>query len=479
MDIPFGRNDSINGLPCSRTLKGAVNIMIIFIYNCVIMILVNMRFIKDEQYRNTTILKWFLYLFLVFIITFPIKARADYEFDFTSQGTVCDADYSWHTYSEFSFLHRLNGAGKGYLNCMGYIGSASVFNANNGYAYLKISLSDSATVTGFSFYVNNVSGTQNYISYPTDGSSSLDLSVSSTGWKIVSITPNTWGSLKANFGIWEGDYPDILMASTNTGYLAVSSLVVRSNDTSNISFFPSDATVNNSLLFLNYTIIGDYPNANIKVVYTYNYTNNNGSSYILTHEGTFDGVGSFSLQDYIINRNNFSGKSVRIDAYLYGNWDSFYNPFDLLSNDSVIFDQNSNYTVPVVPSPTPIPTPTYTPFPTPSPITLPNYTPPPISENNTINNSWSSGYFSYVDGQMSNWNYTISNISAFGTFPITTFRGYVDDVNTSLNSVNYSKSVFVLGLIVPVMVDSLHWKVKALVTFYLVCVLILIVLGRE
>lgn len=209
---------------------------------------------------------------------------------------------------------------------------------------------------------------------------------------------------------------------------------------------------------------------------------------------------SISQLDFEIQGNEFP-TPVIISSYNYGNFSNssgdqkwtnivFYETnscptFDMeidyfVVNDSLVrwdlYVNHYKYELVYVPTPTPItPTPT-----TPTPTPQPNVTSPSNYTNYTYNQTANQeAWTAYSNNTVSGWNNSIDMVFSTIDSPIKSMRTGIQSLNTSLSEVNSSLHMNLLVMFVPTIIGAIPAKLQAVFTFYLVCVVILIVLGRS
>jgi hypothetical protein len=134
----------------------------------------------------------------------------------------------------------------------------------------------------------------------------------------------------------------------------------------------------------------------------------------------------------------------------------------------------------IVSTPTPTPTPTPTSTPTPTPTPQPNVTSPSNYTTYMYNQTGNQeAWTDYSNNTVSGWNNSIDTVFSTIDSPIKSMRTGIQSLNTSLSEVNSSLHMNLLVMFVPTIIGAIPAKLQAIFTFYLVCVIILIVLGRS
>lgn len=172
-----------------------------------------------------------------------------------------------------------------------------------------------------------------------------------------------------------------------------------------------------------------------------------------------------------VNLNVFTINTSKDIIYLYGKIVSGYS-YDpvihevsgkVIAQDIIILNF-SNTTQPL---------PTLTPTaPTSDVYKLYNYT------NNYTGGVNTTGWGSYSYNVVSSFNATVSNIFNIIDYPFSGLRSGIQSVNSSLNNSTYNLSMSFLVVVVPPIISAIPNKIKALITLYLVFLIILIILGK-
>src|SRR4030065_1212889 len=131
-------------------------------------------------------------------------------------------------------------------------------------------------------------------------------------------------------------------------------------------------------------------------------------------------------------------------------------------------------------SPFPVPTSYPTPSPTPSPSPT---TPPAFNDTNgtgfTPDSSGSESFASYADGIITNISDGTQLMFSLISYPISVLNYSISSINSSLNHSSYAVSMSFLLEVIPAFDNALPNKFKAVITYGLVLMAILINLGRE
>lgn len=129
--------------------------------------------------------------------------------------------------------------------------------------------------------------------------------------------------------------------------------------------------------------------------------------------------------------------------------------------------------------PLPTLTPTPTPAPTTVPVALPTQTSNPNISGTTDEYSTTVGdnYTTWANGVVSSYNSSISSIFSIIDYPFAGMRTGIQSINSSLNNSTYNLSMSFLVVVVPPVINAIPTKIKALISLYLIFLVILIILG--
>lgn len=123
--------------------------------------------------------------------------------------------------------------------------------------------------------------------------------------------------------------------------------------------------------------------------------------------------------------------------------------------------------------------PVITPSPSPSPTAPPSYNNTDTNGSFIIDESGSIDFVSYSDGIVSSISDSTQLMFSMVSYPISVLNSSIYLINSSLNHSSYTVSMSFLMEIIPAFDQALPNKFKAVITFGLVLMAILIILGRE
>jgi len=293
---------------------------------------------------------------------------------------------------------------------------------------------------------------------------------------------------------------DMLINSENTIY-------VSSYDNNTIETFTA-VSVNTSLAFdktpyleydvsyINWDIsdyVGTHANEIFKLVlsetgtirgddYTYTYYLHDLPAYTTTS-------GQVSHQIYNLVNDSINGA---INAHIYYSYnDPVYHETTIgesyISTD--ILSDNYTYeppepeptpTEPEIPDPTPTPTdPDAPPVPTPAPTE--EEQPTGTYANQTINTTWTGEYYNLINGTVEGLFYPLHNFTNYTLTPIYMLNDTIGTFNTHLND-TFTESINstnIMGDTIYIISNIFPNKIKGLITYYLVWLLVLIIMKKS
>lgn len=109
--------------------------------------------------------------------------------------------------------------------------------------------------------------------------------------------------------------------------------------------------------------------------------------------------------------------------------------------------------------------------------------PNPISTSFINNTTWNytdtSNFSNYSASVVASFNSSIFYIFDVIDYPISGMGLGIQSINSSLNNTTYNLSMSFLVVTVPPIINAIPTKIKALITLYLILLIILIVVGRD
>lgn len=283
------------------------------------------------------------------------------------------------------------------------------------------------------------------------------------GWVGINISDCTTnyivGAISTSGGMWnfnsdDGANPLYVRYTGNnlTNYIVFDPDVNQTNTTSiSYNYFASSSVAH----FGSYVIL-----VKVRVYNSVSGSWESGYEYWVNQYAVEDTETSGSLSGWL-SSSFYVNKKLEITALLN---DSIGN----LVSDTIIYDPS--YNLPVVPEITNIPSPSWT------PVVIPDVG---VEPNESINGSWSSDWYNYSNNTMSQYNESISGVFSFIQQPLRNMRGYVDTINQSFSTGAFNTSKSFLTVVCPCIIQSIHWKIKAVMSLYFSMVFVLILIGRS
>lgn len=437
-----------------------------------------------------------LFLFVVFIVSsfsFPVSALV-YTIDFDAMANETPLNNSeWYYKNDGLYNINLMSSNSGY----GELAEDGFYvrrNTYNGLGYINLDalgIQDSENVTNIRIYVSEVPDVGGF-TVPTSnscGSGSNDALV--LGWNTLVFTDFTFGTCKHKFELGSTDaifaFSDSGGGSNGIGVLYLEVTTDALQPTA-LEFYPDLFVSNESYLYVNSSIDStSYPGAYVNITVSRNY-------YCVTLGVCNEDLGLLSTytHDSDIESRNLSSVLrdvfyVDVLGWVYFNGDYsvniknlsftaglYYSNGTLVGyNDTIIYtpDGDSIPELPDTEEPVVIPTPNITVYPFPDLNST--------DENNSINSSNLSDFYDYTMDSFNEMNESISGVFSFVQLPVRNMRVYVDSINSSINSQNFTVSYSILSIICPCVIESIHWKVKSVITLQLLLMTVLVVLRKK